>query len=96
MKDAILVITVLATIVFGYFVVSGIDKFIDNNQKAISRDHEKTEPSHIMLTEDTPDDVILDEVKRFRDSHKKICIIICEETDAETDKRSEYSEEKKQ
>ena len=76
-----MVISVLAAVVFGYFVVSGLDRFLDANRRATKRNYEEKKPSRVVLTDDTPDEEILDEIHRFRDDHENACIILCDDAD---------------
>lgn len=89
MKDILLIIAVLGVFVYGYFLMGRLDKFLDDNRKAIAKESEKREPSCIMLTESISDDEIIEEVKRFRSKHKgtKIMLYDSEDTDL-----SEYME----
>ncbi len=80
-RDIILIISVLGVFVFGYFLMAHLDKFLDENRKAIKKEHEKKEPSCIMLAEDMSDAEIAEEVKRFRDKHEGARIFLYDSAD---------------
>lgn len=50
--DIILVISVLGVMVFGFFIMKLLDKFLDENRKRIEQEEKKKEPSCVMLTTD--------------------------------------------
>ncbi len=81
--DIALGILVLGVLVFGYFLVARLDKFLAENRKAIEEENEKKEPSCIMLTEDMSDEEIATEVKRFRDKHAGARIFLYDSADTE-------------
>ena len=82
-RDIVLGISVLGVFVFGYFLMARLDKFLDENRKAIEKENEKREPSCVMLTEEMSDEEIATEVKRFRDKHAGARIVLYDSTDTE-------------
>ena len=42
-RDIVLLIAVLGIFVFGYFLMGRLDKFLDENRKAIEKENEKRE-----------------------------------------------------
>ena len=82
-RDIILGISVLGVFVFGYFLMARLDKFLDENRKAIEKENEKREPSCVMLTEEMSDEEIATEVKRFRDKHAGARIVLYDSSDTE-------------
>ncbi len=95
-RDIILIISVLGVFVFGYFLMSRLDKFLDENRKAIEKENEKKEPSCVMLTEDMSDEEIAEEVKRFRDKHECARIFLYDSADTELSESMRYHTEQKQ
>ncbi len=67
-RDIILVISVVGVMVFGFFVMKRLDKFLDENRKHIEQEEKKKEPRCVMLTTDMTDDEL---VKRIRTYEKK-------------------------
>jgi len=89
-RDIVLVISVLGVFVFGYFLMARLDKFLDENRKAIEKEEEKKEPSCILLTEEMSDEEIATEVKRFRDKHTSARIVLYDSTDTELSESMDY------
>ena len=65
-RDIVLIISVLGIFVLGFFLMARLDKFLDENRRAIEMENEKREPSCVILTEEMSDEEIAAEVKRFR------------------------------
>ena len=82
-RDIILIISVLGVFVFGYFLMARLDKFLDENRKAIEKENEKEEPSCVMLTEELSDEEIAEEVRRFRSKHQGTRIMLYDSSDTE-------------
>ena len=82
-RDIVLGISILGVFVFGYFLMARLDKFLDENRKAIEKENEKREPSCVMLTEEMSDEEIATEVKRFRDKHAGARIVLYDSSDTE-------------
>ncbi len=95
-RDIALVILVLGVFVFGYFLMARLDKFLDENRKAIEKENEKREPSCVMLTEEMSDEEIATEVKRFRDRHTGARIVLYDSSDAELSESMAYYADRKQ
>ena len=94
-RDIILIISVLGVFVFGYFLMARLDKFLDENRKAIEKEEEKKEPSCILLTEEMSDEEIATEVKRFRDKHTSARIVLYDSSDTELSESIEYHTDQK-
>ncbi len=95
-RDIILIISVLCVFVFGYFLMARLDKFLDENRKAIEKEEEKKEPSCVMLTEDMSDEDIVEEIKKFREAHEKTRIVLYDSSDTELSESIEYHTDQKQ
>lgn len=87
LRDILLIISVLGVFVFGYLLTTWLDKFLDENRKAIEKENEKKEPSCVMLTEDMSEEEITDEIKRFRQKHEGTRIVLYDSTDTELSER---------
>ncbi len=95
-RDIALVVSVLGLFLFGYFLIARLDKFLDENRKAIEKENEKKEPSCVMLTEEMSDEEVITEVKRFRDKHAGARIVLYDSSDAElSESMAYYSDRKK-
>ena len=80
-RDIVLALAVLGVFVFGYFLMARLDKFLDENRKAIEKENEKKEPSCVMLTEELTDEEITEEIRRFRSKHEGTRIMIYDSND---------------
>lgn len=76
MRTILLVLSVLGVFGYGYFLMTRLDQFLDENREAIERESEKKAPSRVMLTEDMSDEEIAEEVRRFREKHKSARIVL--------------------
>ena len=79
-RDILLVITVLALFVFGFFVMKRLDKFLNENYKPYFRE-EKEKPTRIIHNEDASDEEILSDIKKVREKGGKIKVVISDEDD---------------
>ena len=95
-RDILLILCVLGVFVFGYFLMARLDKFLDENRKAIEKENEKRKPSCVMLTEEMSDEEIATEVKRFRDKHIGARIVLYDSTDTELSESMDYHAGRKQ
>ena len=95
-KDILLILCVLGALVFGYFLMARLDKFLNENRKAIEKENEKKEPTCIMLTEEMSDEEIATEVKRFRDKHIGARIVLYDSLDTELSERMDCYAGRKQ
>ena len=94
-RDIVLVISVLGVFVFGYFLMARLDKFLDENRKAIEKENEKREPSCVLFTEEMSDEEIATEVKRFRDKHEGARIVLYDSSDTKLSESMAYYADRK-
>lgn len=94
-KDILLILSVLGVFVFGYFLMARLDRFLNENRKAIEKENEKREPSCVMLTEDMSDEDIAEEIRKFRKKHSKVRVILYDGTDTELSESMECHVEQK-
>ena len=55
-RDILLVVAVLGVMVFGFFVMKRLDKFLDENRKRMEQEEKEKEPPCVMLTTDMTDE----------------------------------------
>ena len=67
-RDIILVVAVLGVMVFGFFVMKRLDKFLDENRKRIEQEEKKKEPSCVMLTTDMTDEELIKNIRTYEKS----------------------------
>lgn len=76
MGEWVLVIAVLAVSIFCFFLMSRLDKFLDENRDAIEKESEAAEPSCVMLTEELSEEEIMAEIIRFKSTHSKMRVVL--------------------
>lgn len=78
LRDIVLVITVLAVFVVGFFVMKRLDKFLNENYKPYFRENEE-KPTRIIHNENTSDEEILSDIKKVKEKGGKVKIVISNE-----------------
>ena len=68
-RDIILAVAVLGVMVFGFFVMKRLDKFLDENKKRIEQEEKKKEPSCVMLTTDMTDEELIKNIRTYEKQH---------------------------
>ena len=76
MAELLLIVSLLAVFVFGFFLMGRLDRFLDEDRKALLKENETREPSEILLPQGLSDSEILSEIHRFRETHGKVDIIL--------------------
>ena len=64
-RDIILVVAVLGVMIFGFFVMKRLDKFLDENRKRIEQEEKEKEPSCVMLTTDMTDEELIKNIRTY-------------------------------
>lgn len=72
----VLVLAILAVFLYGFYLMKKLDRFLDENRKTIMKENECSEPSCIMLTEPLTDEEMVEEIRRFRNRHEEICVVL--------------------
>ena len=72
----ILILAMSGVFAFGFYLMTKLDKFLDENRKAIEKETESREPSCVMLTDSLTDEEILEEIRRFRKLHEDINVLL--------------------
>ena len=81
LRDILLVITLLAVFVFGFFVMKRLDKFFNENYKPYFRENEE-KPTRIIHNEDASDEEILSYIKKVREKGGKMKVVISDENNS--------------
>ena len=76
MAELLLIVSLLAVFVFGFYLMSRLDRFLEENRKALLKENESREPSEILLPHGLSDSEILSEIHRFRETHGTVDIIL--------------------
>ena len=80
LRDILLVITVLAVFVFGFFVMKRLDKFLNENYKPYFRENEE-KPTRIVHNENATDEEILSDIQKVKENCGKVKIVISNDDD---------------
>ena len=62
--------------VFGFYLMSRLDRFLEENRKALLKENESCEPSKVLLPHGLSESEILCEIRRFRETHGNVDIIL--------------------
>ena len=77
MIDAVLCMTVLAAVLFGWFLMKRLDCFLDENQKRIFQEEtQHPEPPCVVLEGTTPGETLEEQRRVFCASHARVKILI--------------------
>ena len=49
MAELLLIVSLLAVFVFGFYLMSRLDRFLEENRKALLKENESCEPSKVIL-----------------------------------------------
>lgn len=89
MKEFILIVAVFGFFAFGYFLMHKLDAFFNEHKKKTEIYDEQKQPSLVMLTDQLSDEEVIEEVKRFRKTHKNSKIMLCDSTYLQTETDTE-------
>lgn len=76
LAELLLIVSLLGVFVFGFFLMGRLDRFLDENRRALLKENESREPSEILLPQGLSDSEILSEIHRFRETHGTVDIIL--------------------
>ena len=76
MAELLLIVSLLAVFVFGFYLMSRLDRFLGENRKALLKENKSCEPSEVLLPHGLSDSEILREIHRFRETHGTVDIIL--------------------
>ena len=80
-RDIILVVAVLGVMVFGFFVMKRLDKFLDENRKRIEQEEKEKEPSCVMLTTDMTDEELIKNIRTYEKKRGDAYITLYQDED---------------
>ena len=80
-RDIILVVAVLGVMVFCFFVMKRLDKFLDENRKRIEQEEKEKEPRCIMLTTDMTDEELIKNIRTYEKQRGDAYIILYQDED---------------
>ena len=76
MAELLLIVSLLGIFAFGFYIMSRLDRFLEENRKALLKENESREPSEILLPQGLSESEILCEIRRFRKTHRNVDIIL--------------------
>ena len=76
MAKLLLIVSLLGIFAFGFYLMIRLNRFLEENRKALLRENESCEPSEVLLPHGLSDSEILSEIPRFRETHGKVDIIL--------------------
>ena len=76
MAELLLIVSLLGIFAFGFYIISRLDRFLGENRKALLKESESREPSEILLPQGLSESEILCEIRRFRETHGNVDIIL--------------------
>lgn len=80
-RDIILAVAVLGVMVFGFFVMKRLDKFLDENRKRIEQEEKEKEPSCVMLTTDMTDEELIKNIRTYEKQRGDAYITLYQDKD---------------
>ena len=80
-RNIILVVVVLGVMVFGFFVMKRLDKFLDENRKRIEQEEKEKEPSCVMLTTDMTDEELIKNIRTYEKQRGNAYITLYQDED---------------
>ena len=80
-RDIILVVAVLGVMIFGFFVMKRLDKFLDENRKRIEQEEKEKEPSCVMLTTDMTDEELIKNIRTYEKNRGDAYITLYQDED---------------
>ena len=70
MAELLLIVSLLAVFVFGFYLMRRLDRFLEE------KENESCEPSKVLLPHGLSESEILCEIRRFRETHGNVDIIL--------------------
>ena len=74
MAELLLIFSLLGIFAFGFYLMSRLDRFLEENRQALLKENESREPSEILLPQGLSESEILCEIRRFRETHGNVDI----------------------
>lgn len=76
MAELLLIVSLLGVFAFGIYIMCRLDRFLEENRKALLKENESREPSEILLPQGLSESEILREIRRFLKTHGNVDIIL--------------------
>ena len=76
MAELLLIVSLLGIFAFGFYLMSRLDRFLEENRTTLLKENESCEPSEVLLPQGLSESEILSEIRRFRETHGNVDIIL--------------------
>lgn len=76
MAELLLIVSLLGIFAFGFYIMCRLDRFLEENRKALLKENESREPSEILLPQGLSESEILCAIRRFSETHGNVDIIL--------------------
>ncbi len=76
MAELLLIVSLLGIFAFGFYIMCRLDRFLEENRKALLKENESREPSEVLLPQGLSESEILCEIRRFLETHGNVDIIL--------------------
>ena len=76
MAELLLIVSLLGIFALGFYIMCRLDRFLEENRKALLKENESREPSEVLLPHGLSDIEILSEIRRFQETHGTVDIIL--------------------
>ena len=76
MAELLLIVSLLGIFAVGFYIMCRLDRFLEENRKTLLKENESCEPSEVLLPQGLSESEILCEIRRFRETHGKVDIIL--------------------
>lgn len=76
MAELLLIVSLLGIFAFGFYIMCRLDRFLEENRKALLKKNESREPSEVLLPHGLSDSEVLSEIHRFRETNGNVDIIL--------------------
>lgn len=76
MAELLLIVSLLGIFAFGFYIMCRLDRFLEENRKALLKENESCEPSEVLLPHGLSDSEVLSEIHRFRETNGNVDIIL--------------------
>ena len=76
MAELLLIVSLFGIFAFGCYLMSRLDRFLEENRRTLLKENKSCEPSEVLLPHGLSDSEILSEIHRFRETHGTVDIIL--------------------
>ena len=76
MAELLLIVSLLGIFAFGFYLMSRLDRFLEENRKTLLKENESCEHTEVLLPQGLSESKISCEIRRFRETHGNVDIIL--------------------